>query len=243
MGSKGSSRHMKRNAAPAFWRIPRKEGRFVVKPSPGPHPISRSYPLSTLLRDVLKNVKTMREARSLIVSGKILVDGVVRREPKFAVGLMDAIQFPSMGTAYRLLPSSKVMLYPIKVDIESISTKLCKVKSKHKIRSGFFSYGLHDGRTIVSKEDLGLSSHDSVILKVPKQEIVSKAKFEKGSLALLLKGKSAGKIGLIKDIVNGSFSSEKSANVEVDGSIINVPARLLIVVGVDKPLIAMDGVS
>ncbi|MEM4476331.1 MAG: 30S ribosomal protein S4e, partial [Desulfurococcaceae archaeon] len=37
MGSMGGSKHLKALAAPAFWPILRKEYKWAVKPSPGPH--------------------------------------------------------------------------------------------------------------------------------------------------------------------------------------------------------------
>ncbi|MBC7090596.1 MAG: 30S ribosomal protein S4e [Nitrososphaeria archaeon] len=240
MGSMGSSRHMKRSAAPSFWKIPRKLGQFVVKPSPGPHPISESYSLAILLRDVLKVVKNMREARYVINSGKILVDGVVRMDKKFPVGLMDVIHIPSMNKFYRMLPSKKAMLFPKEIDSESAKLKLCKVKSKNKVKSNKFSYGLHDGRTILSKEDLGLNVGDSVLITIPEGKLVDKVKLEKGSLVLFLKGKHIGKIGTVNDLVKGTFSTEKSAEVYVEGETVRVPLRVLLVVGKDKPLLPVE---
>jgi len=240
MGSMGSSRHMKRSAAPAFWKIPRKLGQFVVKPSPGPHPISESYSLAVLLRDILKVVKNMREAKYVITSGKVLIDGVVRVDKKFPVGLMDVVHIPSMNRFYRMLPSKKATLFPQEIDPESAKFKLCKVKSKNKVKSNKFSYGLHDGRTILSEEDLGLNVGDSVLITIPEGKLVDKAKLDKGSLVLFLKGKHIGKIGTVKDIVKGTFSSEKSVEVDVEGETVKVPLRTLIVVGKDKPLLPIQ---
>jgi len=251
MGSMGSSRHMKRSAAPAFWKISRKEGQFVMKPSPGPHPINESYSLATLLRDVLKVVKTMRDAQSAINSDKIIVDGVVRRDGKFPVGLMDVIKIPSMDKTFRLLPVKGSMLYPVAVkgsmlypvvvDSESAKMKLCKVKSKVKARGNMFSYGLHDGRTIVSKEDIGINVDDSLLISIPDGKIVSKVKMEKGSLVIFLRGKATGKLGVANKILSGGLTSQKSVEVDVDGSTVKVPVRILLAVGVEKPVMSLGG--
>ena len=53
MAKKSGSLKAKRSAAPAFWQIARKEKRFVVRTSPGPHPKNYSYPLLVVLRDIL----------------------------------------------------------------------------------------------------------------------------------------------------------------------------------------------
>jgi small subunit ribosomal protein S4e len=241
MGNMGSSRHMKRSAAPAFWKISRKEGQFVMKPSSGPHPINESYSLATLLRDVLKVVKTMRSAQSAINSDKIIVDGVVRRDGKFPVGLMDVINIPSMGKTFRLLPAKGSMLFPVVVDAESAKMKLCKVKSKVKTRGNAFSYGLHDGRTIFSKEDIGINVDDSLLISIPDGKVVSKVKMEKGSLVIFLRGKATGKLGVVNKILSGGLTSQKSVEVDVDGSSVKVPVRILLAVGVEKPVISLGG--
>jgi len=85
MGS--GSRHLKALAAPAFWPILRKEYKWTVKPSPGPHPIERSIPLLIIVRDILKYAKTGREARRLIAEGHFKVDGRVRRNYKYLLDL------------------------------------------------------------------------------------------------------------------------------------------------------------
>jgi len=241
MGHMGSSKHMKRHAAPAFWKISRKHGQFVTKPSAGPHAIDESYPLAVLLRDILKVVGTMREANSAITLGKVMVDGVVRRDSRFPVGLMDVICIPSMDRAFRLLPAKGLMLYPVPIDIESSKLKLCKVRSKKKAPSNLFSYGLHDGRMVLSKDDLGVNVDDSLLLAIPEGKVVSNVKMEKGSLVLFLKGKATGKLGVVKEIYPGSLHSTKSAEVEVDGSPVKVPVGLLMAVGVEKPVLPLGG--
>ena len=73
MGKMGGSKHLTRHAAPAFWPILRKEWRWAVKPSPGPHSIERCLPLLIIVRDILGYAKTAREARKIIAQGHIKV--------------------------------------------------------------------------------------------------------------------------------------------------------------------------
>ncbi len=54
MAKKGRDTRVKRQLAPTFWAIKRKEGQFVMRVNPGPHPAKRAYPLGIVLRDVLK---------------------------------------------------------------------------------------------------------------------------------------------------------------------------------------------
>ena len=62
MGSIAGSKKLKRQMAPLFWGINRKNKRFVITVMPGSHPKNRSIPTAVLLRDVLNVVTTLREA-------------------------------------------------------------------------------------------------------------------------------------------------------------------------------------
>jgi len=54
MGSIAGSKKLKRQMAPMFWGINRKENRFVITVRPGSHPNNNSIPTAVLLRDTLK---------------------------------------------------------------------------------------------------------------------------------------------------------------------------------------------
>ena len=54
MANKGGYTRLKRQMAPNFWKIERKQSRFVLKVHPGPHSKSTAYPLGVVLRDILK---------------------------------------------------------------------------------------------------------------------------------------------------------------------------------------------
>ena len=94
-------RHLRRSVAPWWWPIPRKEGGvWTVRPNPGPHPLEKCLPLAIIVRDVLRYAKTLREARYVIGQGHIKVDGRVRRDYKYPVGLMDVIEIVPTGELY-----------------------------------------------------------------------------------------------------------------------------------------------
>ena len=71
MVSIAGSKKLKRQMAPSFWGIARKEKRFVITAKPGPHKKSISIPTAVLLRDTLKFVNTLREGKATIYGGKI----------------------------------------------------------------------------------------------------------------------------------------------------------------------------
>src|SRR3970040_327070 len=92
MVSISGSKKLKRQMAPQFWGIGRKDKRFVITVRPGPHKKEYSVPTAIFLRDVLKIVTTLREAKAAIYTGKVKIDGVVRKSLHHAIGLMDVIK-------------------------------------------------------------------------------------------------------------------------------------------------------
>ena len=151
MARMGGSRHLKRLAAPAFWPVLRKEFKWVAKPSPGPHPIERALPLLVLVRDVFGYAETAREARRVIVEGKVWIDGVPRKNHKFPVGLMDVVSFPDIDEHYRIVPYPTKHLWPIRMPKEEADLKLVRIENKTTVKGGHIQLNLHDGRNILVK--------------------------------------------------------------------------------------------
>ena len=92
MGKKAGSKILKRSMAPDFWGITKKQKRFVTRPRSGPHNSKSSMTLTVLLRDILKKTRTYNESKYVINEGNIHVDGKIRRDTHFPVGLMDVIE-------------------------------------------------------------------------------------------------------------------------------------------------------
>ena len=61
------------------------------------------------------------------------MDGLIRRDPNFAIGLMDIVEL-AMGQAYRMVPKNSVSLSPVAVEEAEKGLKLIKVTSKTSIR-------------------------------------------------------------------------------------------------------------
>ena len=58
----GGDTRVKRQLAPTFWDVKRKESQFVLRVKPGPIQRERAYPLGIILRDILKVANTMHES-------------------------------------------------------------------------------------------------------------------------------------------------------------------------------------
>jgi len=134
MGSIAGSKKLKRQMAPMFWGINRKEKRFVITVRPGSHAKNNSIPSAVLLRDTLKKVKTLREAKSSIYGGKVKVDGVIQKSLHHSIGLMDTVELEGTTDMYRLVPKDGRILVPIKIKATEKSKKLVKVKVKQLLK-------------------------------------------------------------------------------------------------------------
>ena len=235
MGSIAGSKKLKRQMAPTFWGINRKEKRFVITVRPGSHPKNYSIPTAVLLRDTLKKVKTLREAKSSIYGGKVKIDGVTQKSLHHSIGLMDVIELDGTTDVYRLVPKQGHVLQPIKIDSTEKSKKLAKVKSKTNIKGGKTQLGFHDGRTIIT--DMKANIDDTCLLQIPEQKILDVIKFEKNSQVIVTRGINTGRIGLVDEIKQGTFTLPKRISVIIDDNTVEIPITITMVVGKDKPII------
>lgn len=235
MGSIAGSKKLKRQMAPTFWGINRKEKRFVITVRPGSHPKNNSIPTAVLLRDTLKKVKTLRESKSSIYGGKVKVDGVIRKSLHHSIGLMDVIELEGTTDVYRLVPKNKHLLEPIKINVDEKSKKLVQVKSKTTIKSGKMQLGFHDGRTMIT--DIDVNVGDTCLLQIPDQKILDTIKLEKNSQVIVTKGINAGHVGPINEIKSGTFTLPKRISLLINDKTIEIPANITMVVGKEKPLI------
>lgn len=236
----GSRKHLKRFKAPKHWPIHPKENKWTTKPNAGPHAIEGSLPLLLIVRDILGVADNAREAKRIINTGEILVDGRARKDYKFPVGFMDVIEIPKSEKVYRVLPDEKgrLILYPIAA--ENKDFKLCKITDKTTIRGGKTQLNLHDGRNqLVDKE---YKVGDVVILKVPEQEITDRIVFEKGTIGLITGGKHTGEIGRINKINITKSSMSNTVEMETEDKKTFLTLKdYVFVIGKEEPAIALPG--
>nr|AIF23953.1 ribosomal protein S4e (RP-S4e, RPS4) [uncultured marine thaumarchaeote SAT1000_22_C02] len=235
MGTIAGSKKLKRQMAPLFWGINRKNKRFAITVKPGSHSKNRSIPTALLLRDVLKVVTTLREAKSVIYNGKVNVDGVIRKSLHHSIGLMDVIELQGISDIYRLVPTHGHILQPIKIDSSEKSKKIVKVTSKTTTKGKKTQLGFHDGRTIIADNNVNVG--DSCLIQIPEQKILDVIKLEKDSLVIVTRGANTGQIGHLNNINEATFTLPKRINLTVDKKKFEMPSDLVIAIGKEKPVI------
>lgn len=192
--------HLKRYSIPKYWKMTKKERKFVITPRPGPHGKFECIPLLVVLRDVLKICKNSKEATMAIKKGEVLVDKKPRKDPAYPIGFMDVVEIPSTGKCYRVYVN-KAGLDLQEIGAEMAGSKLCRIQDKRIIKGGVVQLNLHDGRNIISDND-DYKTNDSILIELPSQKVLQHFKFEKDSQALIMSGKNLGIQGRIKEILN-----------------------------------------
>ena len=235
MGSIAGSKKLKRQMAPLFWGINRKNKRFVITVRPGSHPKNRSIPTALLLRDMLNVVTTLREAKSVIYNGKVIVDGIIRKSLHHSIGLMDVVELQGISDIYRLVPTPGHTLQPIKIETGEKSKKIVKVTSKTTIKGKKTQLGFHDGRTIIAENDVNVG--DSCLIQIPEQKILDVIKLEKDSLVMVTRGINTGQVGLVNSVNKATFTLSKRINLTMNKKKFEMPVELVIAVGKEKPVI------
>lgn len=212
MANMGSRKHLKRYKAPKTWPIHPKEETWTVKPSAGPHAIEDCLSLMVVVRDILKIADNSREAKRIINSGDIVINGRSKKDYKFPVGFMDIITIPKTNETYRVLLDNKRRLTLKPITNEETDVKLSKIVNKTTIKGGQTQLNLHDGRNLLTEEDYKVG--DVLSLKMPEQEVQNVYKLEEGATVLVTGGKHTGEIGKISEIIINQSSNPNTVVIE-----------------------------
>jgi small subunit ribosomal protein S4e len=231
------SNHLKRVAAPRTWPITRKTSKWVVKPTPGAHSEERGMPLVVVLRDLLHLADRSKEIKQIMQEGKVLVDGRIRKDHRFIVGMFDTVSIPTINAHYRVMigDNGRFKL----VAIKDPSTKLCKIVNKTTVTGGKTQLNLHDGTTLLASNDY--KTKDSILIKVPERKIDQHLNYGVGSLVLVADGKHAGTIGKVKEIKSVKSSSPNTVTITTATGDFDTIEPYVFVIGKDTS--AIEGVE
>ena len=189
------SGRVKRMAAPRRWQIKRKTSYWAVKTSPGPHEMEFSVPLLQAVRDMLSLCETSREAKILISAGRFSVDGRVRKDYRYPMGLMDVLKIEGEEGGYRMLIDRRNKMHLVPVPASDCGWKLCRIEGKKVTRGGKTQISLHDGRNMLGNVDA--STGDVLRLEIPSQKVLGTFKLKEGSKALLIGGSHVGELATV----------------------------------------------
>jgi len=229
---------LKRLLTPKFWKIPKKVKKWSVSPRSGPHKKFECIPLLVIVRDILKLTDSGSEAKKIIKSGEILVDGKIRKDHAYPVGLMDVVSIPKIKRHLRIIPTS-IGLELIEIPEKESKVKICKINDKTVVKKRRIQLNLHDGKNVLVEKDV-YKTGDSVLIEVPSQKILDHIKLEKGNLGLITKGKNSGKIAKInKIILTKSMREPNKVICKIEKKEVEVMKEYILVVGKETPVIML----
>jgi small subunit ribosomal protein S4e len=141
---------MKRLAAPSHWMLDKLSGVYAQRANTGPHKLRECIPMGVFLQNRLRYAITRQEVIKIVKDkeGLVKVDGKVRRDHKFPLGMMDVVTIEKTGEYFRILYDVKGRFQAHKIDAKEATFKLCRIKRKAMGANKIPYIVTHDGRTI-----------------------------------------------------------------------------------------------
>ncbi len=208
MAKKSGTKHMKRIAMPKSFGMPRKELTWVINPLPGRHSKFKSISLVHAIIS-LGFAKTAKEAKHILNTRKVLIDGVPKTEEKDPVGFMDVITVDK--ESWRAVFDQKGRI--VFKSTSKPSVKLCKVVNKMKIKGGKMQLTLHDGKNIIGFD---AKPGDTVEVSIPEGKAIGKIALQKNALCFLIGGKKVGSLIKVSEIIDGSATRKSEIHGELE---------------------------
>jgi small subunit ribosomal protein S4e len=134
--------------------------------------------------------------------GNVIVNGKVRKDHKFPVGIFDILSIPLIKADYIVLLDKKGRLTVQKIEKKEADKKLCRVDDRRMIKGGKIQLNLHDGRNILLTDEISkeIKTHDSLIISLKDNKILHHYAYKKGNKAIVIGGKHSAQIGEIEEI-------------------------------------------
>ena len=216
--------HIKKTEMPTTWPVSRKgkRKRFVAVPS---HATSKGISLLFLLRDVLKIVKTRKEAKYMTLNGMVKVNYQVRKDVNFPVQVFDSVNLKKANLNYRLdIVNKKFSL--VKISAKDAEKKIVKIVGKKILGVKKIQMNLDDGQNFLTKEKF--SVRDSVVLNTKDNKIEKILPLEKGAKIEIITGKHSGEKGKLegfKELARG-----RNYIIKLEDKIVSLPYKTILVV-------------
>jgi len=236
MSSKGEKKKTKALNAPKAVHIHRKENTWTVRTRAGAHNKEGSVSLGIAIRNFTGLAKTLKEVKKILNNGDIKVNGRVKKDYGFGIGLFDIISIEKQKAFYRVLIDSKgrIILTEMKKDS---TEKLSRVEKKSATSKGI-QITTNDGITLMG---IDAKVGDTLKVKVPENKVEEIFKMEKGAVVYITKGAHCAEQGKITEITPGTASRDKLIKIEKDGKEYATTAKNIFIVGKDK--VAIDEIK
>lgn len=225
MARHGNSRHLNRLAASTYARVSRKTTKYLAKPMPGRHALSRSIALYVVVRDKLGFAANANEARKAIKTGGIMVNGRRVSNDRYPVGLGDTVTLVQSKETYTVGVGKGGDIKVEKAGEKAQRT--LKVIGKYLSRGSKPMLRLYDGSTVQAAKETRVN--DSVVLDSSK--VKSVIKLENGARCIVIKGTHASETGVVKEIKKGGATSVAAVKIEGQAGTFETPIENVMAIG------------
>jgi len=193
------------------------------------------------VRDFLRLADNASEAKKIIKSKEMFVDGKPKLDYRYPVGLFDSIEVPKIDKQFRVVPSKRGFDL-IEISKQDSKQKLCRINGKTMTKNGILQLNLHDGKNIISdkKTKTDYNTGDSLLIELPNQKIIEHLKMDKGMLSIITAGQNRGTIAKIKEIIIGRTREPNKIICEKNGKDFEAITDYVFVVGKTKPEIKVS---
>jgi small subunit ribosomal protein S4e len=219
-----ASSHLKRIVAPKTWPIVRKTTKFISRPKPNGQKLELTMPAVLVMREILGVVQSAQQAKRILRTQPVTVNGKRIYDPDSAVGFMDV--FAVGGKAYRVLINQNNTLIVVPTTEDFI---VQKIVGKSNVGKNKMQLNCASGRNIlVAKDEYKVG--DSI--QIGKDgKISAHYALAAGASVLLVGGSHIGKVGTVESIEG------KVINIKAGEETIQTATTHAYVVGKGKPAI------
>ena len=226
MSSKGEKKKSKALSVPKSVHIHRKENVWSVKTKAGPHKKDAAVPLGIVLRDFIGIARNIKEATIMMDQGSVKVDGVIRKDHQFSIGLFDIISIEAQEKAYRVLIDKRGRLFVKEMEKES-NEKLCKVAKKKMVSKGI-QITTNDGRVFLGTD---AKVGDSLKVKVPSNKVESVIPMKNGAFVYITSGSHSGEKAQVLEIISGTPNRDRMVKLKTEDREFETIAENVFVIG------------
>lgn len=236
----GAHHHLKRLNAPDQWNLEKTEGKYAVRPLPGPHNKDISIPLKYIIAKFLKVANTSKEIEYILSNKMIGINGKEITTGKFPVGLFDIITVKKTNSHFRLYFEAEGKFKLHKVNSEEANFRISKVVSKHTYNNIPLTSTMDGYNFKFSNPSIQIN--DTVKIDIKTNKIVSSISLEVGKIAYVYSGPNSGRIGVIQRIDSSIDNKTVLTLQDKKEKVFSAPISKVMVIGIDEKslLITLD---
>jgi len=229
--------HLKRITMPKSWPIAKKENVWITMPATGTHSFRKSMSINTVLKEIIKCADTTKEVKHILNDGKVKIDGILRKDYKFPVGLMDIISVEGLKKEYRLLIDTHGKFRLQELSKTETNIKPRKIIGKKQMKGGKSQVNLFDGKNLFVEKDYNVN--DTLVFDTKTDKVKDHFKFEKGALIYIVDGNQVGELGILKEVLESEGSNQTKIVCTKGKEEFTTLKSYAFVIGKTKPVITL----